>query len=68
MSYSAKEIQMIQYATKLQSYCEHRECDKCPFYEGEPLPKTPVLEQCGTCIIGVPQFWELEKTIGRKDV
>lgn len=64
MSYSAKEIQMIQYATKLQSYCEHRECNKCPFYEGEPLPKIP----CGSCIIGVPQFWELEKTIGRKDV
>lgn len=68
MSYTAKEIQMIQYATKLQEYCEKRECEHCPFYVSRPCPQTPVLEQTGECIIGVPQFWELEKTIGRKDV
>lgn len=68
MSYTGKEIQMIQYASKLKTYCERRECIKCPFYEKDDTIKTPLLEPYGTCIIGVPQFWELDKTIGRKDV
>lgn len=61
MSYTAKEIQMIQYATKLQEYCERRECKHCPF---ESIVDNIQYD----CIIGAPQFWELEKTIGRKDV
>ena len=68
MSYTAKEIQMIQYATKLQEYCEKRKCEHCPFQfivtgNGRLLHNAEY-----ECIIAAPQFWALEKTIGRKDV
>lgn len=68
MSYSAKEIQMIQYATKLQEYCERRECEHCPFQLILTADMKLLHKADYECIIGVPQFWELEKTIGRKDV